>query len=470
VLAVVMAANRNLEEAMASLRKISERCSVTLLATPSAVKDFGADKIRAAAGVNDLLVADKAPSAVDLTQSHDVLVFATLSMNGLSKLTTFAVDSSVFITAYYFFQAGKPIFAARDGLWCTRFPEPAPGSPAGRKAEEMLNGLKSMGVRVCSAKTLGSEVLWSVGEPGFASSLGRTTVGTAGKVFQGAASPARPAEERAPVPAPKPLESHGGEHTGTASCPHCQSIGKLNAPALQALGAERLSVCRPSEKGHEVAFLIDHTLLKPNATQEEVGKLCEEAKKYCFASVCINPAYVPLAAQLLRGSGVRVCTVIGFPLGSTTPTVKAIEARDAIANGADEIDMVINVGAVKSGNYALVLDDIRAVRDATRGKVLKVIIETAYLTREEKVKACELSKEAGADFVKTSTGFGPGGATVEDIALMRSVVGPTMGVKASGGIRDQETALKMVEAGATRIGASASVSITMGKKAGEGKY
>ncbi|MDI6757229.1 MAG: deoxyribose-phosphate aldolase [Endomicrobiia bacterium] len=220
----------------------------------------------------------------------------------------------------------------------------------------------------------------------------------------------------------------------------------------------------------ELANYIDHTLLKANATQEEIGKLCEEAAKYKFVSVCVNPAYVAMSAQLLRGSGVKVCTVIGFPLGATTPTVKAIEARDAIANGAEEIDMVINVGALKSGNHQLVLDDIKAVREATRGKILKVILETAYLTKEEKIKACELSKAASADFVKTSTGFGPSGATVEDIRLMRETVGPAMGVKASGGIRSTADATAMVAAGATRVGASASVAIVMGKDAGAGKY
>jgi deoxyribose-phosphate aldolase len=211
---------------------------------------------------------------------------------------------------------------------------------------------------------------------------------------------------------------------------------------------------------------VDHTLLKPNATQEEVGKLCEEARAYCFASVCVNPSYVALSAKLLAGSGVKVCTVVGFPLGSTTPTVKAIEARDAIANGADEIDMVINVGALKSGNDAIVFDDIKAVREATRGKLLKVILETSLLSQEEKVRACAMSKKAGADFVKTSTGFGGGGATVEDIALMRQAVGPLMGVKASGGIRDAKAAEAMIKAGATRLGTSASVAIVTDKAAG----
>jgi deoxyribose-phosphate aldolase len=215
----------------------------------------------------------------------------------------------------------------------------------------------------------------------------------------------------------------------------------------------------------EIASLIDHTLLKANATKEEIVKLCEEAKEYGFASVCVNPVYVNLCKQLLKGTNVKVCTVVGFPLGATTSNVKAFEAKEAVANGADEIDMVINIGALKSGNYQLVLDDIKAVREATRGKILKVIIETAYLTKEEKIKACELAKQAGADFVKASTGFAPAGATVEDIALMKSVVGLKIGVKASGGIRTLEDALKMVKAGATRIGTSASVAIVKGEQA-----
>ncbi|MFH1416525.1 MAG: deoxyribose-phosphate aldolase [Elusimicrobiota bacterium] len=214
---------------------------------------------------------------------------------------------------------------------------------------------------------------------------------------------------------------------------------------------------------------IDHTSLKADATQEQIGKLCEEAKQYGFATVCVNPSNVKLAKQLLKDSSVGVTTVVGFPLGATTPTVKAIEARDAIANGADEIDMVINVGALKSGNYNMVKDDIKAVRDATAGKVLKVILETALLNSEQIVEASRMAKDAGADFVKTSTGFGPGGATVKDIRLMRETIGPIMGVKASGGIRTREDAANMIDAGATRIGASASVAIVTGGES-EGSY
>ncbi|MBI4802813.1 MAG: deoxyribose-phosphate aldolase [Elusimicrobia bacterium] len=236
------------------------------------------------------------------------------------------------------------------------------------------------------------------------------------------------------------------------------------------MGVERVTFCNPDQDSSSIAGMIDHTLLKANATQEEIGRLCEEARKYRFASVCVNPGYVALAARLLKGSGVMVCTVIGFPLGSTTPTVKAIEARDAMANGADEIDMVINIGALKSGNDHLALEDIKAVREATRGKVLKVIIETSYLTRDEKIRACKMAKQAAADFVKTSTGFGTGGATASDVALMRETVGPGMGVKASGGIKDAKAAEEMIKAGATRLGTSASIAIVSGDKAEKGQY
>ncbi|NIK69263.1 MULTISPECIES: deoxyribose-phosphate aldolase [unclassified Paenibacillus] len=218
----------------------------------------------------------------------------------------------------------------------------------------------------------------------------------------------------------------------------------------------------------EVAAYIDHTALKAETTKQEIIKLCEEAKQYRFATVCVNPGYVALAAKELSGSGVGITTVVGFPLGATTTFAKAEEAKDAIASGATEVDMVINVGLIKSGDFEGVKRDVEGVVQACKGKaVLKVILETGLLTDEEKVRACEICKEAGADFVKTSTGFGKGGATAEDIALMRRIVGPDMGVKASGGVRDLETALKMIEAGATRIGASSSVAIVTGGQ-GEG--
>jgi deoxyribose-phosphate aldolase len=219
----------------------------------------------------------------------------------------------------------------------------------------------------------------------------------------------------------------------------------------------------------DLAGMIDHTLLKPDATVAEMERLCSEAKKYGFASVCINPSYVSLCAKLLKATEVKVCTVIGFPLGATSTASKAFETEQAIRDGAQEVDMVMNVGMLKSGEFEYVENDIFAVvSTAKRYRMLsKVIIETGFLTDEEKIKACILAKRAGADFVKTSTGFGKGGATVGDIALMRRVVGSAMGVKASGGVRSREDALAMVASGADRIGASASVKIVSGDMVGE---
>jgi deoxyribose-phosphate aldolase len=230
-------------------------------------------------------------------------------------------------------------------------------------------------------------------------------------------------------------------------------------------GAERLtSTLGIIPQDLNFANMIDHTLLKPDATQQEIAQLCFEARKYGFASVCVNPTWVSLCAQLLQGASARVCTVIGFPLGATSPEVKAFETQTAIQHGATEIDMVINIGALKARDLELVARDIRGVVEAahSRGIIVKVIIETTLLDDEEKTIACLLSKEADADFVKTSTGFAGGGATVHDVELMRRTVGPEMGVKASGGVRTFEDAESMIKAGATRIGASAGVKIIQG--------
>ena len=230
-------------------------------------------------------------------------------------------------------------------------------------------------------------------------------------------------------------------------------------------GAERLTSTLGIIPGDvNIANMIDHTLLKPDATQQEIAQLCFEARKHGFASVCVNPTWVDLCAQLLKGSNVKVCTVIGFPLGATSSETKAFETKTAIEHGATEIDMVINIGALKARDLELVAKDIRGVVNAahSHGIIVKVILETALLTDEEKTIASLLSKEAEADFVKTSTGFAGGGATVHDVELMRKTVGPEMGVKASGGVRTFEDAENMIKAGATRIGASAGVKIIQG--------
>jgi len=248
------------------------------------------------------------------------------------------------------------------------------------------------------------------------------------------------------------------------ACGLCVEKRPEDVDSIIASGASRISATSGlGEAGGRVASMIDHTILKPSATSKEIETLCEEARRYLFASVCINPCYVPLCAQMLRMTNVKVCTVVGFPLGANRSEVKAFETDRAIQDGAQEVDMVINVGALKSADHDLVERDIRAVVESCRSIVVsKVIIEAALLTDEEKVTACQLAKSAGADFVKTSTGFGPGGATAHDVALMRATVGSEMGVKAAGGIRDAETAREMIEAGASRIGASASVKIVGG--------
>ena len=218
-----------------------------------------------------------------------------------------------------------------------------------------------------------------------------------------------------------------------------------------------------SKQIENISKYIDHTYLKPEASVDDIRRICDEAKKYQTASVCVNPSYVKFVAEQLEGSGVTPCCVVGFPLGATTPEAKAFEAADAAKNGAREVDMVINVGAIKSGDWDLVQRDIEAVVNAVKGKaLLKVIIECCLLTDEEKVLACKAAKAAGADFVKTSTGFSTGGATVADVRLMRETVGPEMGVKASGGVRTYEDAVAMIEAGASRLGASSTNKIVAG--------
>jgi len=249
------------------------------------------------------------------------------------------------------------------------------------------------------------------------------------------------------------------------TCSSCMLCVEKRPDVVQQLvdaGATRLGgALGLSQIPTGIAQYIDHTLLKPDATRQQITKLCNEAREYQFASVCVNPCNVQSCTDLLRGTSVLVCSVIGFPLGATMPEVKAYESERAIWDGATELDMVINIGALRGGDDALVLRDIEAVvHVAHRSRALvKVIIEAALLTDDEKVKACTLAKAAQADYVKTSTGFGPGGATLQDVELMRRTVGPDMGVKAAGGIRDYETAEKMIAAGASRIGASAGIKI-----------
>ena len=273
-----------------------------------------------------------------------------------------------------------------------------------------------------------------------------------------------------------PLRTSDGKACALRTTGECAGIGccaELVPASVREImheGAERVGNRLGGKvSAADIAARIDHTLLKPTATSDQVRELCKEAREYQFASVCVNPSMVALAADLLRGSSVKVCTVVGFPLGATTTFTKVAETKEAVANGADEIDMVINIGALKNGEDHIVEEDMAEVVRACSGKLSKAIFETALLSDEEVIRACRMAKRAGLDYVKTSTGFGPGGATVHHVALMRKTVGRSMGVKASGGVRDIEGVQQMIEAGATRIGASASVKIVRGEK-GSGTY
>ncbi len=432
---------------------------VRVYLSPSARKVLDLAALRRAAPGAELLPEQVTYELRQVVEEAEAVYLPNLTLSTASKIAHLDGDSAASLMAIYALARGKPVLACTESMYGVR-PDMA-GVPAGFRArvEAILSDMQALGVRIVALEALASE------PPSSGAAGANPGVRPSATSRTGTASVARP---------------RAGTVTGPCNgdpdkCEACGACAEKNEPAVRALvanGADRVGASLGTRvTDRNVARLIDHTLLKPDATEEDIRRLCEEARRYGFASVCVNPSYVPLAARLLEGSEVAVCTVIGFPLGATTPTTKAIETRDAIANGATEIDMVINVGALKSGNDDLVRRDIQAVVDAARGKALvKVILETALLSREEKIKACLLAKMAGADFVKTSTGFGPGGATVEDVALMREVVGPEMGVKASGGIRDLETAKAMVAAGATRIGASASVAIVRGESAGKGGY
>ena len=254
------------------------------------------------------------------------------------------------------------------------------------------------------------------------------------------------------------------------SCGSCVVRRPWSVRAMEGAGAGRVGAALGvGAVNPDLAKMIDHTMLKPEATRDEVVKLCDEARKHHFASVCVNTTWVPLCKSLLHGSGVMVCAVVGFPLGAMAPTAKAYEAREAMRQGAQEIDMVINIGALKSRDFETVFEDICRVVKAAAPSAVKVILETSALNNDEKIIGCTLSKLAGAAYVKTSTGFGKGGATVEDIELMRRIVGNEIGVKASGGVRTVEDAVRMQHAGANRIGASASVGIVTGTAKADGK-
>jgi len=402
----------------ADLRKRFAKPSVVL--SHAAVRLFE-DSRRPFAGFT---MDTKARDFEQRVSEHSSLVVINTSVNIVAKLAGLVADTPTTIVLFNALKAGKPVFVTTDGLLPWFF-----NGTVTSKIQGYLKEIESYGIRV-----IGSDALTEGGSPSVAGVKG-------------------------------PLPS---SDTDCRECPwagHCARLCPDRVTAVIDAGATRIAASAGIEAPpRDIGRMIDHTLLKPDATEADVRKLCDEARRFNFASVCVNPSWVKLCKQLLTGTRVMVCTVVGFPLGATSPESKGAETHQAIMDGADEIDMVINVGALKAGDNAKVLEDIKSVVRSAAGHTVKVILETGLLNDEEKRRGCEISVDAGAHFVKTSTGFGPGGATPEDIALMRSVVGPKIGVKASGGVRDYETARKMVAAGASRIGASASIAIVKGSK------
>lgn len=436
-----------LDEVYRQIELIANNCTnLTVVMSRSAEKIIGVHQIRRLAP-SSTVITGFCEDPHGVLDTVDVVYIPVLTLNTASRIAQLQTDNVAGILAVFAILRGISVIAATDSIYCCQIAEHPERIPpaAQRNIDSILQALRNYGVVLVPIEQLTAR-----------------------------ASSNRSQSNASISPAPASFSSDSAfsrpKSCDELDCDACGKCVERTPTAVQSIinsGADRIGASPGVIVGDpQVAGLIDHTILKADATEEEIQMLCEEARRLNFASVCVNPTNVALAARFLRGSPVKVCTVVGFPLGATTSTTKAMETRDAVANGATEVDMVVNVGALKSGNDQLVEEDIRAVVRAAKGQALvKVILEMALLTREEKITGCEIAKRAGADFVKTSTGFGPSGATVEDVALMRETVGPTMGIKAAGGIRTFEDAQAMVAAGATRIGASASVAIVKGEVA-----
>lgn len=459
-LVVFTAGDGRLDEVYRQMSMLSRRYEVVeVFLSPSAKQVVDIPAVRRACPNLSLLPDRVTHEMRKLVERCNAVYFPNLTLSTASKISFLDGDSAASLMGIFALMRSKPVIAAVNSLYGVRDDYPQVPEGFKNRAKKILKNLDELGAALVDITSLAAQPEDNAPEPerrNVEKQPQATSTATNGNIVSVVSLDSSCAED-------------------PADCSNCGRCAEMNEQAVQNVvtsGADRIGAT-PGTKVNdsEVAGMIDHTLLKADATEEEIRKLCDEARKYRFASVCVNPSNVALASRLLRSSGVRVCTVIGFPLGATTPTAKAIESRDAIANGATELDMVINVGALKSGDDDLVRRDIESVVEAAKGQaIVKVILETALLSDEEKVKACLMAKMAGADFVKTSTGFASGGATAADIALMRETVGPDMGVKASGGIRDLETAREMVEAGADRIGASASVAIAKGENTKSGGY
>ena len=425
--------NVEIPEVLKQIEKITKAYTTTyIVMTRAAIKIIGLPDIRRVSEGATIITEYSEEYFEKILGGCEVIYVPILSLNTAAKAAAMNADTLGTITIVFGLMYNKTVIAARDSIYCCQIEKETIPQVMVRRIEVIIDQLRDMGVIMVDIHNLTDRkaiVRQSTESRSY-------TIGTAGK---------------------------DTDHHGKS---------QVAVKALVNGGASRIT-SETGINGYDMGLTqyIDHTNLRADATDDEIRTLCEEAKKFNFASVCVNPTNVAKSAEYLRGSPVKVCTVIGFPLGATTPTVKAIETRDAIANGAEEVDMVINVGALKSGNDDLVREDIEAVVNAAKGKaIVKVILETALLTKEQIVKGSLLTKLSGADFVKTSTGFSTAGALVEDIALMRKTVGPDMGVKAAGGIRTQEIAEQMIKAGATRIGASASIAIVKGTEEKSGTY
>jgi len=436
ILVILTGSNWRLNEIISFLQKLKTNNRLSFLFSKTAEKIIGYSIIKSNFTESTIISNNENYTAKEIVEQFDLIIAPTMTLTTLTKLANLIGDNLITNVLIQSIISDKTIIVTKDTL----FHEGKMPTSFENIITKKLSIIASFGVIVVSIDELQRLNLSALTKSG-AYRIGETYT-------------------------QKLMEQCTVTGLDCSACGLCIVRTPSRVQEIVDSGASRItSSIGVKDVPLNLAKYIDHTLLKPDVNESQIRKLCEEAKEYKFASVCVNPGWVKLCAELLRGTGVKVCTVIGFPLGATSTEAKVAETIQAIKDGADEIDMVINVGALKSKNYDFVREDIRRVKQACGPNIiLKVILETCLLTDEEKIKACELSKEAGADFVKTSTGFGSGGATAADIALMRSVVGPTMGVKASGGIRDANIAKEMIRFGATRIGASASVAIVKGEK------
>lgn len=435
ILIIITGSDWHLDSVVAYINALYSNNNLTFLFSKSAEKIIGTSKFKVSYPKASFIRDGDNYRAKDIVKDYDLLIAPTMTLTTLTKIANLTGDNLITNVIIQAILNNKAIIATKDTLI-----HDGKVAPAGFQniIIKYLSIVASFGIIVVNVSELSGLNIDSIVSTG-SRNAGNTYYSTIQQ------------------------ECSAGQ-LDCSACGLCITRKPEDVRGIVDAGASRVSSSIGVDNvSVDLARYIDHTLLKPDVTESQIIKLCDEARKYQFVSVCVNPGWVKLAAQQLRGSGVKVCTVIGFPLGANSTETKVAETINAINDGATEIDMVINVGALKSQNYNFVEQDIRRIKEACGSIILKVILENCLLSDEEKIIACELSKKAKADFVKTSTGFGSGGATAGDIALMRSVVGPNMGVKASGGIRDARTAQEMIRMGASRIGVSASVEIVKGE-------